>query len=329
MTMVSTYVFFLRTLLYMASTAQVSPIKKGKAFYDVTDDEEGATTLYLLPSMESYWKMGELVVLSGPADHMDKKIRWHQNPANFRQATTVPIIGYMMNDTRTSITGVVYPRVTYFGKTRLPLYPFRDGPIFLTCGSEWGHGFYGEVGSIVEIVYEPNMQDDTFQFHSLEPVQSEWKPTDLRGAVWKTGCVSLAEMVIQYDVWKAGLPVPKVLGVLSGQSAGGFCGFVMEKVNGMTLYDWLQHYQTLKDLIGIRCKVLDAIQLFNDSGFKHGDFHCGNIMIDGNGTVTIIDMGYTNTTKHARKIRGLSDKETFCESWDSTIKCHADLTLSF
>ena len=327
-----TYIYFLRSLMCIVYAIQVSPTKKKKTLYNTTVSEhKTAKSLYLFPSMETYWKNGEFVVLSGTSDELDKKIRWHQFES---QTTTVPIVGYMMNEKCDVITGIVYPRVTYFklpcyegGKTRQPIYPLIE-PLFLKIGGEINHGACGSIRPVVSISGFQDRDSSAFQFHPFEPLSSEIDV--LFGTFCKIGLVDGFglfgnEPLVQHNAWKRGVPVPKVFGVLTDH-AQNYIGFLMEKIEGVTILEWLlekRHPQSVLD--EVYQKAINILRLFNSFQLEHYDAYCNNFMVNPSTLkVTLIDMGRAET-KRSRKKRlpnqpPANDVQTFNRHWDETLK---------
>ncbi len=65
----------------------------------------------------------------------------------------------------------------------------------------------------------------------------------------------------------------------------------MEYINGKSLAEWLEKNKNIFNRIVLCKKILKTIIEYQEKGMIHGDLHCGNIIIDKNDEIYIIDFG--------------------------------------
>ncbi|KAL6091609.1 hypothetical protein STEG23_006084, partial [Scotinomys teguina] len=79
---------------------------------------------------------------------------------------------------------------------------------------------------------------------------------------------------------------------------------IMELVEGKQLYEYIQKTGHLQedDARRIFSQILSATSYFHKCGIIHRDLKPDNIMVDGNGHVTVIDFGLGTKVKHGQKL---------------------------
>lgn len=107
-----------------------------------------------------------------------------------------------------------------------------------------------------------------------------------------------------YDEGKAAAKLnhPNIVGAYDVGQAGNYHYFVMEFVDGRTVYDDIASKGAYKEseALDITTKVAEALSHAHDQGFIHRDVKPKNIMITSDGTVKLADMGLA---------RAVSDRE--------------------
>lgn len=107
-----------------------------------------------------------------------------------------------------------------------------------------------------------------------------------------------------YDEGKAAAKLnhPNIVGAYDVGQAGEYHYFVMEYVDGRTVYDDISSKGAYseKTALDITTKVAEALSHAHDQGFIHRDVKPKNIMITSDGTVKLADMGLA---------RAVSDRE--------------------
>jgi serine/threonine-protein kinase len=77
-----------------------------------------------------------------------------------------------------------------------------------------------------------------------------------------------------------------------GISAEGFPYIIMEYVNGVPLNEYCaQHHTTIKERITLFKQVLEAVRYAYENLIIHRDLKPGNILVDSNGEIKILDFG--------------------------------------
>ncbi|MCB2297941.1 protein kinase domain-containing protein [Clostridium tagluense] len=66
---------------------------------------------------------------------------------------------------------------------------------------------------------------------------------------------------------------------------------VMEYIEGESLKEWIIHNYGIETRINICKKILETVLEYQTAGIIHGDLHGGNIIIDGEDNIHIIDFG--------------------------------------
>ncbi|MFI4859604.1 MAG: serine/threonine protein kinase [Phycisphaerales bacterium JB063] len=107
-----------------------------------------------------------------------------------------------------------------------------------------------------------------------------------------------------YDEGKAAAKLnhPNIVGAYDVGQAGNFHYFVMEFVDGRTVYDDISKHGAYseEDALKIAIQVTQALTHAHAAGFIHRDVKPKNIMISNSGTVKLADMGLA---------RAVSDRE--------------------
>ncbi len=107
-----------------------------------------------------------------------------------------------------------------------------------------------------------------------------------------------------YDEGKAAAKLnhPNIVGAYDVGQAGEYHYFVMEYVDGRTVYDDIASKGAYREAeaLKITTKVAEALSHAHDQGFIHRDVKPKNIMITSDGTVKLADMGLA---------RAVSDRE--------------------
>ena len=94
--------------------------------------------------------------------------------------------------------------------------------------------------------------------------------------------------------------VPRMVGhvmcpLLSGGGVGELSTIVMERVQGVTLAEFLRQPQTTEDMAtGLLTALATALLEFQELGYVHSDLHLGNVMVLTDGSVRLIDMGFAH-----------------------------------
>ncbi len=112
---------------------------------------------------------------------------------------------------------------------------------------------------------------------------------------------------------------------ISAYSRSNFHVLIMEKVLGRSLHDIVNSTDEHSELVELFTEnkdsfeesLLEAIQLLNDNGVKHGDINLRNVMMDNEGKPVIIDFG-ADTTFDARD--DISDAQEVLRTFTSKLK---------
>lgn len=96
----------------------------------------------------------------------------------------------------------------------------------------------------------------------------------------------------------ASLNDPRIVTVYDAKDIGSNIHIVtMEYIEGQTLTEWLKNKtayhdeQDWFDRLQLAKKILNTVLYYQSKGIIHGDLHCGNILIDNNWDIHIIDFG--------------------------------------
>lgn len=92
---------------------------------------------------------------------------------------------------------------------------------------------------------------------------------------------------------------PNIVQAYDVGEAGGLYYFVMEYVEGTTLYDEIQSSKvfTEKDALRVIIQIAKALKHAHEAGFIHRDVKPKNIMIAKDGTAKLADMGLARSAK--------------------------------
>ncbi|MFO7632223.1 MAG: lanthionine synthetase LanC family protein [Caldilinea sp.] len=106
----------------------------------------------------------------------------------------------------------------------------------------------------------------------------------------------------------------KVLRALAGNGAPRLLGQGEWEDRPYLAIEWIQgidvvrHAQEVRDnrskLLALCCAVLDGYVAMHARGFMHGDIHPGNILVDGDDSITLIDFGMAHSAELAAAGRG-------------------------
>jgi predicted Ser/Thr protein kinase/tetratricopeptide (TPR) repeat protein len=72
---------------------------------------------------------------------------------------------------------------------------------------------------------------------------------------------------------------------------GGVVYIVMERVEGVTLTEWLTTEHTVAEILTVAIEIGDALAASHDAGVVHCDVKPSNVLIDRDGRVRVIDFG--------------------------------------
>ena len=106
------------------------------------------------------------------------------------------------------------------------------------------------------------------------------------------------EMFYKEGKAAAKLNHPNIVGAYDVGEAGGFHYFVMEYVEGHTLFDELAKGKIFEEeeAVGIIIQIARALEHAHRQGLIHRDVKPKNIMVDTNGRVKLADMGLARLT---------------------------------
>ncbi len=120
--------------------------------------------------------------------------------------------------------------------------------------------------------------------------------------------VDIAEFLAEAKI-TAQLKHPNIVQVYDfGKSPDGIYYFVMEFISGYSVADWIRRKTrlALKDTLLCAHCVADALNYaWKNYGIVHCDIKPDNVIIDGDGTVKVADLGL------ARSVRSVMDKTKF------------------
>jgi Protein kinase domain len=85
---------------------------------------------------------------------------------------------------------------------------------------------------------------------------------------------------------------------------------VMELINGVTLNDWMESPSVLdvSEVARVRDKVGKLVKAMHSLNIMHNDIHGGNVMVENDGGVRIIDFGLSNTPKQNKMRDSMYEK---------------------
>lgn len=89
--------------------------------------------------------------------------------------------------------------------------------------------------------------------------------------------------------------------------SNGIYTCVMEYVEGMPLNKWLLESPSINEKIDVCRKILETVIFYQEKGILHGDLHGGNILIDREYEIHIIDFG----TSHFGRPTQSKEREAF------------------
>lgn len=115
--------------------------------------------------------------------------------------------------------------------------------------------------------------------------------------VLKDGIIGLHEAEALWKLRNSGI-APEFYGVslkkvsIYGDSATGYIS--MSKVEGVTLKKFLSSESDPDKRSEVERNLISARAIMHKSQISHGDFHSGNVIVKNDGTVSIIDFGFSD-----------------------------------